>query len=1188
MPAGLNLIFPFDTGANQDPANTYPFSTGGGPGIPDPEPLGTLDAYHGIIGDYKFYTYTDRVFALCEYSTSQLQYNIIEFNWLCPDGIFWEGASVDFDLTVSEHTNVNLNLCDSPDYHLTIFEFEQACGLVNLAVESRLDFDLWTSGRQTGIRIDLPVCCEYEVPDPHQMDFFLGATEVRYNIETEGNTPYDFVFETSSPLIQETNYQLDVGGTPNADYFSLCDTYVIAASVCAVADLTTEPRDLLSNDFWLCPTSPQVTPRFEGLQTPIEPDTGDTNLPQFSFSSHYWLYEFTPKACNPGIWPIAHHDSQIDVELDVDKRTNWDFPICSEDLNPAPDYSENPNHVFEFKPDYIYECGAFEFVFYHGSNCYINILESIEIEGVFAFHGAYADASLSPFQNFSADARHGGYGNLDLTIFPSIELDVDCYYGHFADATLFTVVVFYDIDGYHGGTGAADLATFGPPTFEPNAYHGGNGEFEMLTEPNIQDVEGYHGSYGDLDFTSFPAALLEPNAYHGGNGVVDTIILTPQFEPVAYHGAYGDTDFTDVPSAGIGDVRVYHGGYGDVTMAVTLGLRDIEGYHGAYAEGTQLSFSTTFSVDYYQGAYADTDFTETPPPTFEPNVYHGGHAVLDDMAVTKALFPRAYAGAYANAGLQDFPAQELQIPNYHGGYAVVDALTEDEFNFFNYHGAFAEAEMAIQVNLGETNCYHGATSNLNDLNYEFVALDIDSYHGIRSIVTAVGFEVPPGPTILANAYGGEVFEATTDIREHAKLKVRFVHDLAMYDGFGGIGGLNHCYTTDLTYSSHYHPNDLDGPDHVIRFEYPINGDLNQYDSDLNFVFDEFGDRPWNVCNSHHNNGHMAIDLLTNPRFEAEAYHGHGTEVFMKKELTAFGEVPLDILYSENGEGGRRDHIDTGFTRDFFELDIYDGAAGAVWWEDDPDSIRAWGGYSCQVEFTLVPLAYEIVHDTNLVVDLGVPKPSWKEFIREFMDGAGIIMDFEPEIWFRFCPGYIVPVGNQVILEFASSDNTDCVAWYANGGERAEADLSCEYGLSVNYYHGSYAQATVTVQALWTLFARHGAHMAMASNVDFSAIFRHGTHIIGEFYEPPVYGYGGEVMELAELVVTGAAVEWVTPEGCLPNEYVPLTDGGDPDLAALLPDEFGVIYYVSVPVEGLPYFTPLNAQCITFAESEGGS
>ena len=1147
MPIGLNLNIDFDTQEAQPDKSTYPFFTGSGPA--PPAPLGTLDGYHGIDAIGRFYNDLEINFGLCEYFEDDTLVNIFEYNQKCPEGYFFHSHSVECELTTDQRviTNHNLSLCPYAfnvyQGDRLIFEYINLCSELGFNYGSNMTVALAVAGRDLKQRYDLPLCCPYE--KPRQADNVIEF-----------------------------------------EYASHCEQFHIISDSCTYLELDVAPRNYRNNNFNLCwgKTTTTTRPISDDLDQLLPDDTELSR--EYNFGSHEWIYDFEAPCIELPIRVENVHSTEVEIEFTVDKGFQYNFVLCPNETNPPADYSEYEEgelHLFEFENDYLYPCEKFEFDFYAGHNTEVAIFQEVLIGLVDGFSGAEATGDVQNNVRFYADGYGGAYADEDLTVPKPADVSHDHYSGAELEADLLTIQIFYDVDGYAGHNTESDIEVPKPYEFQFDFYAGHNTEDGLLTAPVFQMESGYHGHYNEpIDLTDFPAIQIDMDMYSGSTMEDLVFTLVPAFYPDAYHGSYGDGELTTFESEGIGVIDNPHGGYADATMAVTFALY-ADGYHGSYAEFANLSFPTTFEVDVYGGENTELDFTVVGPPEFDGDVYVGSYMENFDMNVTKALYPRAYGGSYGDLDLTDAPAQEISIDAYHGGNGVLDELDEENWNMWNYHGSNVDVDINIQVNM-PADIEHGAYVDDFELNYEYVNLPSDAAQGIYSIITAVGFEVPEGPSLSFTAYHGAICDAFPTILIHETFKVRFVHDYAMYDGFGGMGGLNHCVSENLSCSDG--TDTCPDPDTAIRFDYPINGNLAEYESELNIVFDDDGFLPWNPCNSVHGSGYLEVDLHCFPRLDVEFQAGNNTEIYMKQKLTSFGDVPDNILYSENGEGDRQDHIDTSWLPRTFEVVFETGQTVIAWW-DEEDSVTGWIGSSVDFELTQVPLWDSVATGLHAeVLSLAGTKPNWFYAMGEFSVGHDVWMDFDPEIWFRFCPGYIVPIGNNVVFEFGSEINEDCSEWAASGGERMECVLANFVQMGARNYSGEYAKATLSVQTIWLLYARHGHNMYayIPSTVDFTANAYHG-HVgpYVEFEILPIIGAHGIAMEIDDLVITGPAIEWITPEGCLPNEYLPLTGDNDLDFGAGEPDPItGVVAAPNVPVESLNFLTALLATCITYA------
>lgn len=1138
-----NLDFNFSSTTPKLPANKYPFVGSGLTG--EPIEISNVDGYGGALVEFVFYTKLDYDFTLCYYRDEDLdtQLNILDFDLVaCAQGLVIHGANCEFDLEFVKRNNVNLGLCEYPastsHQSFAILEYISSCADHAMRFGSVVEFEL-EADRLLGNRYDLALMCPRPDPAP-------GEVVLEYEVQ---------------------------------------DYYHVIATGCVEFELTTDRADPLPHYLTLCHGYSASTPDPAYHDLPAQGGNPDS-LESFNgaFEAYQWILEYEPTCAIFDMQLSGYEYSHTEFTLEVEKNLEFDLNLCINTLNPPLDYSEQDPHDLEFLADYTETCDPFRFFAYHGGAAEATILDIVEFTGINAYGGEYSDMDIQVTPHFTGVGYGGALNEIDLTIFTALELDIDYYSGHNTECDLAAFKIIYDVDGYHGAYGDLELEVPKPVELDLFNYHGGTHEITLSTFPIIQVDSGYHGAYGDLDLDTSPSQPIEADAYHGGYGVGDMIVY-PQFSCDAYHGSYGECDIELAPSEGVGIVNAYHGGYADAFMNVTFALYP-EGYSGAYADA-ELSTSLALESNFYSGAYGDCDFTDVPPPELEPIVYHGAHSIFNSLSITVAMYARGYGGAYSDSDLETSPGEPYSFDCYGGALNEIDNIENDPWNFFAYEGAYSEAGLSPQVNIGPADCYGGEYGEDVELNYDFVALDIDAYFGSAGIQDALW--LPPPPTFNLNGYGGEHCAVEAYILIYPTFKVRFIHDLAMYDGVEGLGGLNFCESDNLNCHAKYpalcSANTLDTTE---SFPLPLDGDWSNYDPHLYTRFDETGFSPFYPCNENHGTGHMEFELATEQRLDCEAYHGADARFFIERELSSFGDVPPEVLYSENGQGDRQDHIDNTHLQDFFQFYAYGGEWGVTWFNGPDDFIIITGTHgdtNLTTYDNLPPGGFVYAGEAAIQNNLSVYKPEWREYIKEMHFGSWVDIDFNPEIWMRFCPGYLIPEGTNVVLDFGSTDNTDCFFYSAAGGFRADFELFATMHPQLRSYSGEYARSSLDVQTKWTLYARHGQLMQQASEPTMSVDFRDGSYVLGQFYDAPTFGYHGAHAVLDALIVAGPAVEWRTETGCLPNEYVPLTESGDIDYEALEPDENGVLHWPTVPVEHMPYFTPLLAECITYAEPD---
>ncbi len=1114
-------------------------------------------------------------------------------------------TEISIDLDTSPNNQFNFNLAcipyvTQPSQVKTNFEFGEFGNQYFGFTGSSVSVELEVSKPVLTRLINIP-CIGYYEP-PVNPTFELGADTVEIIKGTGGEvdpTGYNLNFQSDN-AIDETAYDLIF--LPAQDIIKKSfswDFYAVFNGSSLDVELTID-RDVIGNDIEVCSKPSGAAVRQElNLSQPVATELNLTtklldNRFEFKFDDGLQKCTFDIELAPAGhdtesYVDLTFGENRVDTEqvktpnfdlYDCTKTTNFDLTECFNDeyvsgknlnydilLCPA---DANPplnidNHNFAFKADFLDKnCDELILDFYHGADGTAFIAADIEIDDVDPEHGAYAELDLFTIQNLAAEGYHGAYQEVaDLATFPAALIDGDADHGAYADADLLTLQIFSDVDMYNGATFEDfDLQTFLAPTFEPVAEGGATLEFEILTAPVFQTDGAYAGAYSDTDLTDFPSIDLEADAYAGS--VCDAVVLVSAIlDCEATHGLYSDMELETFESSGFGDIFIDNGASAEVDLAYTPTL-DMEGNHGAYIQDLELNVSTTFEAEAYEGAAGDLDLTVPAAPDFDCEATHGVYAEFD-LSQIKALFPRALHGAYVDLDLEDHPAIDLLVDGYHGAVAELDTLDETDFNTFGYHGATLEdLNLQVAVNMVPEESPHGAVAEA-DLAYT-PTFECEAYAGADGTVSA--FEVPPGENIVAEAYAGENFYPSLEAPIHEQFDLHpIVASQTLYDGLGGVGGLNHCPISSTDLDPIY-------GDNVTRLGFDPLGITDQ----LNISFDDIGDDPWTTCNA--GGIKYEVDFMTNPRFECEAYAGEYVEMFIPLEVMPLigVDVPLSRLYDFEYQAIIVQH--------FIELeDIRYETTGTVW--NHPDDVTAFYEMYFSAELDLTAFS-NFYHGAYALADLAVPVPAWKTAQHPIETGEHIRLEFEPVEYTRFCKGYIVPNGNSVVFEYSNEEDYDCSIFLGTLGEKFhDMELQTIQSMYPEIMpHGAVMDAIVTVQTFWTAIGRHG-HVVYAQffeEPEFEMDAYDGSFMEVDFYEPPTDGYHGAHMAIDDLVIPGPGIEWVTETQCLPNDYVPLTEDGDPDLSQLEPDENGVVQVPSVPVEYKPYRATVLAQCVTFIES----
>jgi hypothetical protein len=124
---------------------------------------------------------------------------------------------------------------------------------------------------------------------------------------------------------------------------------------------------------------------------------------------------------------------------------------------------------------------------------------------------------------------------------------------------------------------------------------------------------------------------------------------------------------------------------------------------------------------------------------------------------------------------------------------------------------------------------------------------------------------------------------------------------------------------------------------------------------------------------------------------------------------------------------------------------------------EPDDFLAINAQSATMDLTVSSIVtFNNGQDCNIT--LSFDEADWKRKFNKIGTGAEASMTFAPEIWTRFCKGYLIPTGNNVIFDFANEDFYDCYGYFGDSGQVADASLSVELALPIDELrNGQYAE-----------------------------------------------------------------------------------------------------------------------------------
>lgn len=184
----------------------------------------------------------------------------------------------------------------------------------------------------------------------------------------------------------------------------------------------------------------------------------------------------------------------------------------------------------------------------------------------------------------------------------------------------------------------------------------------------------------------------------------------------------------------------------------------------------------------------------------------------------------------------------------------------------------------------------------------------------------------------------------------------------------------------------------------------------------------------------------------------------------------------------------------------------------------------------------------------------------------FFDGESFeVPTVAPEFTdFRLCYGNFIPDGDAVTVELVSIYDENCEEWPMYSGARMDMVLENNIQDQVNISAGATMLLELEHVPEMLLLAYSGEY-ARITNPEFVPRVYEGAQVNMTFEEPNWRVYEGAFMEIT--VTTDYDVEFLE-RGCLPNEFVPSNENGDPDWDRFNP----------VPVELDRYVHSILARC----------
>ncbi|RLF57157.1 MAG: hypothetical protein DRN27_08300, partial [Thermoplasmata archaeon] len=834
------------------------------------------------------------------------------------------------------------------------------------------------------------------------------------------------------------------------------------------------------------------------------------------------------------------------------KNYQFDITLCDSETNPQP--IDIIPHVFSFNRPWNYICSSITLDASTGESASATILGSLKLPLDPTYTGESADlTNLGLDISFTNMKGYTGEeADVDFFTRPFVTFDIQNLSGEYGETDIYRSIFIGTDITYTGEEVDADMETIGPINPITDSYTGEEVDADFAITAILNPLM-YSGQEVDADLKDDPLIELE-------NPTIDT-------------GEEVDTDLEIFQAPALTLDSMYGGELGSSYLNVTYALSSIT-YTGEYAEFSVLNLDTVFAVDYNTGEEADADIKTNSPDDLEPNADSGEYSDAF-VATSLVLFPRTYTGEYSNGAMSTIPAIYFAPKSYAGERAEIDELIEETEYYIAIGGEYSDAGLSREISFTPYSNWTGEEVKTEALNLEFTIFEANSLINGQSM--SVVFTTIAGPSLAFDSmWTGEYAESETGILYYPIFILdTIIGSQVMYDGLGGAGGLNFC--TDCC---------------------PIPNQFGENDDPLIFDVRPQDREVWGRCGPDEDT-QFHTSLTAGIRFEPIAYHGEYVKSYIDKQYMAFGEMdgscddvlefcePLVCIDGKDREGEdcvhddlywlyNRTPIPTKLPRvNELEPVITTGERIVLWWEPVDDFVSRME-QKFTVDLTLPSLVDTFYTGEDFIISLSYDESDWKYPFKLNRGGEQGYFTFEANENMRFCPGYLIPRGDNVIFDFASAIFTECFGYFAKTGEMVKpVDLLSEAGMSArSTKNGQVMKFLLRVTGPWELNSTNGQkfRFELSTTVLIKPNrIKSGQSALAHLYRPPTYWTmaSGEMARLAQLDVSLPGISWITEDGCIENIFNPLTEDGDIDLEY---ENFERC------VEFMPYFGKVEAIC----------
>lgn len=670
-----------------------------------------------------------------------------------------------------------------------------------------------------------------------------------------------------------------------------------------------------------------------------------------------------------------------------------------------------------------------------------------------------------------------------------------CFSAHAFDSDGFWVSYQYP-DTYQSQFSKAFWIAFNVDNrgaFDPLGFYSG-GFYTTSSSATPQayfDPVAYDGQ--TLTTSIYTTKTISPSMYSSAGGIVLNTINVPAaitFNPLMYGSIGGITGV--VSTSATFSPNLYDGSTNTTVLSTypSVNIGTVPIYSGE-TFNCAISTSTSFSPNLYDGQTLDVTVT-TYTSAYISGDFYDGQTNTFSLSTSALVFANSYDGQTSNVILATYPSASITGNAYDGSSTSLELATSRQLGLFPSYS-------------GET-LFLGSVTN--EPNWYF-------YDGSQTSVA-----LATTPTFNFGLYDGQTSVLQLDTHPAEPIQIRF------YDG-------SEFSVTNLKTLVH--------AEFSVEFK---STSWVQLDWNSTTTFD----LTLASCCEFHFDDPYIIDLDFAPQYN---YRWAGND-FVKTSVTLTSNQRFVFNFYDGS---------TFYTKDLVQFDphFYDGSHASV-------SGMFIGNLQCQPLKTVSSLLSYAHDGSNLNVSLKTD-----EAIKpRFFDGSSVYADInsfdfgslkfydgtttknielETRRLHLLCKDSLRLTGYNLIIDLAIDDYKNCCnILFSDTGSYATCSLSASPNVSGFAYDGSRATLpTIEVPVPWRFNFWHGSAMTfkLSTNDTFKFNAYSGEVNTIKFYEYPILGYSGEIMQATLTPFTKVDNVVFGENGCLDNEWQAVDEDGFP-------------------------------------------